>query len=264
MSLRILLAALLLFVSSVHAELTVRVLEVDPPLPATLAAGQALNLRLAYSGAARASLWAHPYYRGKRVERAINNASRKYDGEGTALVWFALDAADPVDEVRIVAGGGQPYRQEVVLSHPVQVNGTGVRSGTRERAPWVEEELRVNETAAKREREAARGAANEPGTAFANALFIAAFVGGVITCLVGGLLWPAWAAWRWSGAWRIAAMMPLAWMAFVVGRIVFDVATDSSSHNLWPFEILLSGGACLAVMAAIAIARRFQRARSPS
>jgi hypothetical protein len=50
-------------------------------------------------------------------------------------------------------------------------------------------------------------------------------------------------------------------MAFVAGRIVLDTARDPTSHNLWPFEIVIAGGAGLAFLAALAVARRVAGAR---
>ena len=54
---------------------------------------------------------------------------------------------------------------------------------------------------------------------------------------------PVWALWKWRGGWRLAAVVPVAVMAFVVGRIVVDTSRDPTSHNLWPFEIILYSGA---------------------
>jgi hypothetical protein len=45
-------------------------------------------------------------------------------------------------------------------------------------------------------------------------------------------------------------------MAFVVLRIVVDVARDPTSHNLWPFEVLMWGAASVAIVGALALARR--------
>ncbi len=48
-------------------------------------------------------------------------------------------------------------------------------------------------------------------------------------------------------------------MAFVVLRIIVDTVRDPTSHNLWPFEILICGAGCVAVVAVLAIAKRFVR-----
>src|SRR3546814_18428404 len=75
--------------------------------------------------------------------------------------------------------------------------------------------------------------------------------------LVGllALALPAWALWRWRGGWRIAAMVPAALMAFVVLRIVVGVAIDPTSHNLWPFELLMAGGLASVLVLALGLVR---------
>ena len=61
-----------------------------------------------------------------------------------------------------------------------------------------------------------------------------------------GLLASAWDLRRSRGGWRIAAAAPVVMMALVVLRILVDAARDPTSHNLWPFEIVMWGGfSCL-------------------
>src|SRR3546814_14554352 len=83
--------------------------------------------------------------------------------------------------------------------------------------------------------------------------------GGIMLALplVGllALALPAWALWRWRGGWRIAALVPAALLAFVVLRILVGVAIDPTSHNLWPFAILMSGGTASALVLALWLGR---------
>jgi hypothetical protein len=44
---------------------------------------------------------------------------------------------------------------------------------------------------------------------------------------------------------------------FVVLRIAIDVARDPTSHNLWPFEVLMTGAGCAVAVAALAVSRRW-------
>lgn len=71
-----------------------------------------------------------------------------------------------------------------------------------------------------------------------------------------GIFLPARGVWRWRGAWRVAAGVPAAMMAFVAIRIVFDGLRDPTSHNLWPFEILIWGSLSAAMMVLLYIARK--------
>jgi hypothetical protein len=61
---------------------------------------------------------------------------------------------------------------------------------------------------------------------------------------------------RWRGLWRGAAATIVAVMAFVVLRIVFDVARDPTSHNLWPFEILMAGALSVVAASVLMLLRR--------
>jgi hypothetical protein len=71
--------------------------------------------------------------------------------------------------------------------------------------------------------------------------------------MVGGLMWtmlalglcglimPVRAIRRWRGGWRAAATVPAALMLFAVLRLLVGMTRDPTSHNLWPFEILIAG-----------------------
>jgi len=75
-----------------------------------------------------------------------------------------------------------------------------------------------------------------------------------------GFAWPAWGVWKWRGGWRLAAALPIAAMTFVALRIVIDTARDPTSHNLWPFEIIMWGGGSFLFMVALKFARRISNA----
>lgn len=44
---------------------------------------------------------------------------------------------------------------------------------------------------------------------------------------------------RWQKTWRILALLPGIAMLVVILNIVIGVWRDRTSHNLWPFEIIL-------------------------
>ena len=240
------------------AELRVRVAETDPPSPAELGRDELLSLRLEYAGADNTSLWARPYFAGKPVLRAKTNPSRRHSGDGMALAWFSLDQADRVDEVRIRAGGGSPYREVDVATFPIDVRGTGVAGSGRERAVWVVELLRANDVALRAE----RATAAAQGTPSGDYLLMLGFGLAVVLLAAGGVILPAWAAWKWRGVWRILALLPLVSMAITIVRVVIDTARDPTSHNLWPFEILIQGVAGVAVVLVLALVRRLVKSRA--
>jgi hypothetical protein len=238
-------------------EVSVKVVATDPAgTEITLGRDEPFYVRMEFAVDEPVSIWARPYFGGKEVRRAKSNASFKHSGTGHALGWFSLDEASRVDEVRIKVGGGTPFREWEVGSYPVTLTGTGVPASTRVNAAWTDEMLR---TEAVKQRQEYEKRMNEP-VPTGDQLFMSGFMLVVLGLLLGGIGAPAWAIWRWRGGWRMAAAIPAVLMAFVVLRIIVDTARDPTSHNLWPFEILMFGVVSLAIMGPLAIARRFARA----
>jgi hypothetical protein len=246
------LLLLALCTAAAHAEVRARVAATDPPAEATLGRDQQFFVRIQFDADEPVALWTHAYANGKRIEKGWkSNASAKWSGSGYALGWISFDTPVEVDEIRIVAGGGKPYVQREVARYPVKLRwGDGPAAAAT--APWVPELQRATAAAWEAERRAA-DANRGIGDTVLGLLVMPLFLALVLAC-VGA---PIWALWRWRGWWRLAAVVPFAVMAFVVGRIVVDTARDPTSHNLWPFEILYSGAAGLALIAVLALVRRF-------
>ena len=60
---------------------------------------------------------------------------------------------------------------------------------------------------------------------------------------------------RWRGGWRLAAAAPLpVWLVWVA-RFAWDTTVDPTSHNLFPFEILIGAAGALLYLAVVAGAR---------
>ena len=68
---------------------------------------------------------------------------------------------------------------------------------------------------------------------------------------------PLWALRTWRGAWRIAASVPALAVLATLFKIVVDTTVEPTSHNLWPFEILIVGTFAILVISALAVCRRF-------
>ncbi|HEX7338833.1 MAG TPA: hypothetical protein VF271_02755 [Rhodanobacteraceae bacterium] len=77
--------------------------------------------------------------------------------------------------------------------------------------------------------------------------------------ILAAIVWPAWATWRWRHGWRLAAAVPAVVMGFVLLRIVFGAMIDATSHNPWPFELLMVGVPSLIWMAVVALVRRHRK-----
>ena len=66
---------------------------------------------------------------------------------------------------------------------------------------------------------------------------------------------PILAAWKWRGMWRLLALLALAPLAIDIARIVVDTARDPTSHNLFPLELIMWGGAGLFFLAVLWLLR---------
>jgi hypothetical protein len=245
-----------------HASTTVEVVATEPSGEViTLGSHQNFYLHLRYQSDHPVQIWARPYFRGEPAN-AGSNPSRVYPaGSGEALGWFFLfEPGTRVDEVRISAGDGSLDGTPVVAVYPVQING-GARQASSQAAPeWVARLSALDESAQKADYERRMNAPVSAGDTFFATGFMLVMVGAGVL----GLGAPVWGLWRWRGGWRIAAAVPAAIMGFVVLRILVDTAADPTSHNLWPFEILMTGAVSVVVMAAIVVARKVSSASGAS
>lgn len=246
---------LVLLAPGAWADTAVRVVATDPDTEATLGRDESFYVHIVFSSDQPVSIWARPYFQGKPVPRTKSNASLPHSGAGHALGWFSLDQAGAVDEVRIKLGGGKPYKEWYAASYPVRLTGTGLPAARRSRPAWVDEMLAEERV---RYKQAYEQRMSEP-VSTGGMLFMSFFMIAVLGLLVVGAGAPLWGIWKWRGGWRIAAAVPALAMVFVVGRIVIDTARDPTSHNLWPFEILMWGGASAVFMGALALFRWLAR-----
>jgi hypothetical protein len=235
-----------------RAESSARIVETQPASSATLGRQQSFWVRIEYQSDEPIRLWARPYRNGREVEKAMSNGSLKYVGSGEALGWFALTEPGEVDEIRINAGGGKPYREWELARESVELRWTDAPSAET-RAEWVEELLATEEA---RRAEESKRRASEPVTAGETA-FLNGFMLAVLALVVAGVGVPLWNAWKWRGAWRVAAAVPACAMLVVVLNIIVGTMLDPTSHNLWPFEILQTGVVALVIIGVLKLMRRW-------
>lgn len=231
---------------TVHA----RVADTQPAARATLGRNETFYVRIEYTSDDSVRLWARPFFHGKAAP-AMANPSRSYIGSGSALGWFAFREAADVDEVRITAGGGTPYREWLVASYPVRLHWTTVATEPLPVAPWVAE-MRAADRAA--ERAEMQRKMNEPMSPGDDAL-ASGLIALVFASIIGGIVAPVLAFRKWRGGWRIAVAAPLALMGFVVVRAMIDTAVDPTSHNLWPLELGMFALLGLAITGGLALLR---------
>lgn len=246
-------------IGAARAATTVRVLETHPAGDTvTLARNQNFNLRLAYSSDEPAGLWIAPYFQGKRVNTGTS-PSQTYSGSGEALAWFFfMQPGEEIDEIRITAGDGGTNTTPLVATYRVRVVGGIETAGSATLPTWV---TKLGERDRVAQQQAVKAHMSKPVSASDTILF-AGFMLAMVAVGIAGLAAPAWSLWRWRGGWRIAAALPAAIMAFVVLRIVIDTSRDPTSHNLWPFEILMAGALSAGLIIALMVARKVTGAAS--
>lgn len=239
-----------------HAETKVEVLETHPAGESvTIGPRQVYSVRLAFSTAEPTRIWVRPWYRGEEVPTATSG-SVIYEGSGEAIGWFWLEPGQQVDEIRISVGGAGRRDTALAVTHPVRLTGGSV-AVPRADPPWI---ARLKQEAEERD---ASWQARHPPSDFGvlGGLLATGFVGAVLGLGLLGIVAPFVALRRWSGGWRLAAAVPLAIIALVLLNIMVGVAIDPTSHNLFPFEILMAGMVSGGLMIALWLARRFMRKR---
>jgi len=244
-------------IADARAATSVEVLATDPPgAHVQLGRNQNFYLRVGYRTDQPISIWARPYYQGREA-KAGTNPSRRYNGAGEALGWFFfMEPGNQVDEIRINVGDGTPGGTYTAMTYPVHIVGNSEPASAHKQPAWVME-LTQKEQAAQQADYDKR--MNTPPSAGDVVLFNG-FMLLMLALGVVGFAAPVWGVWRWREGWRIAAAVPAAMMAFVVMRLVFGVARDPTSHNLWPFEILQVGALSVAIMLALFAARKISGA----
>jgi hypothetical protein len=241
-----------------HADSQATIEATHPAVDAMLGRNGTFHVLIAYESDEPISLWARPYRNGREVINAMSNASARRSGTGQALGWFALTGPGYVDEIRVRAGGGDPYREWELARTAVRLEWTAADVPEDASPRWVDE-LKAAEDA--RTRADAERRAHEPVSG-SDVAFMSGFMLVMLALGLGGIIVPLWSAWRWRGGWRLAALVPVAVLAFVALRIVVDTARDPTSHNLWPFEIIIFGAGALLAIGVLRLARRWTDAHA--
>lgn len=218
-----------------------------------LGKNQNFYLHLQYHSEQPIKIWAHPYLQGKPAN-AGSNPSRIYPaGSGEALGWFFLFQPDTqVDEVRITAGDGSLEGTSVVATYPVQITGSNQPATQQNKPDWVTRLKSLDAVAQRANYEKQR---NMPISS-SDRIMLGGFMLMMLAIGFLGIISPLWGLLRWRGGWRVAACVPAALMTFVILRLFIDLAADPTSHNLWPFEILITGALSVTIMVILMVARK--------
>ncbi len=248
----LLLGWLLCAAMPARAQASVELLETFPAGNAIeVQPDKTVYLRVAYRIDRPARIWVRPYYRGEPAQ-AGTNPSFEYSGSGELLAWFFLEPGAQVDEIRVSVGNGNPDRTPEIARWPLRVFAYSNAAASPPEPDWV---VRMRE-ADKRRRDAEFQAQMNQPVAAGDMLLYTGFVWLMLGMGLLGLAWPAWALWKWQGRWRRWTMLPAAVVGLVVLNILLGTLVDPTSHNLWPFELMMAGGFSLGAMAVLAALRR--------
>jgi len=250
----------LVIVGVVQAAGPVEVLDTYPAgETVALNRNQNFYLHLRYSSDHPIVIWARPYFHGEPIN-AGSNGSFTYTGSGEALSWFFLLSKDAqVDEIRIAAGDGSPHGTPVVASYPIRLTLSDTQSVVTPEPEWLP---RLKARDAARTRQAYEEQTHKPVSAI-DSLAVSILGCGMLAIAAFGFVMPLRALWRWRGGWRVAAIIPAALMVLVVLRLIIGTTIDPTSHNLWPFEIMIVGGLSALMMGALTLLRKHSMGAGP-
>jgi hypothetical protein len=239
------LAALLLALTTpAHARdlPTIRVVATDPAPGRTLARDQALYLRLAYDSTEPLRIQAAGYRDGAEVRDGVrwNPAPVLAAGSGEAVAWLAYGKPTRLDEIRIEVADAS-WQPLLVVKVPTGAAWTADARAAPPRAEWV---ARLGDA---QQRAASESVADAPRDA-GDDLFDLLLGPLVVLSLPGYLVLQTLFGLRWSGAWRIAALVPLTIMLPVLGHALFALVAGS---NLWPIVLIFAAPFAFAYLALV-------------
>ena len=241
--------------AAANPDVTVNIVETDPVSPAVLHGNEDVYVHIHYSSDAPIKIWVRPFTDGA-ASSAMTMGSPVYPaGEGEAFGWFACPKACRVDSIHLqlaTAQSGYPYREE---ASPVDFTWDGAPGQWHTPAAWVKP---LQDAEAAREKQTyAAYMAQSPGTSGVIALtvFGIMLLGTLFVCVI----WPLIGLIRWQVKWRWLASAPLVVTILKTVSLSADLARDSTSHNLLPFEYLIIGAIATPYMLVVWLLRRRSR-----
>lgn len=226
---------------------TVELLATDPPDGSLLNVGEALYVRLGYTGDQPLRFRVRGYLGGvERSEGTRTNPAPTYPaGAGEALAWIEYTAPISLDELRIEVYDAQwAPRAQLVL--PLDVGWrASARISPRDRAAWVA----PLSAAQQQMTSAALAAAHQGGDDgwWPMLILLAGWsVPGYF--VLQGVLYR-----RWRDGWRKAALLPLWGTVPIVAYTLFALFMGS---NLWPLVMLFTVPLAFIYLVLLALAKR--------
>lgn len=239
--------ALLSFTSPVHpaSEVSVRILQTDPPSGTELDGREPLYVRIAYESDVPLRFQARPYRDGQPVSRsAAYNPSPAYRaGRGETVAWVSFDDATVIDEIRVKVSDGQ-WQPVSTVSRRIDIRWNGVMPAQwRTPADWVERLSGAQQQMVSQ-------AALESGSGSSGGGDLLIPLMGL--SVPGYLLLQIWFLASWRDGWRKAAMVPLLVMIPLTLYTVFALMAGS---NLWPLALLFLAPIAFASLCVLGLVR---------
>ncbi len=248
----------------------VSVLNTHPAPDANLTGRDSFYLQYRIETPEKVRVGIEAYSRGAKL--AVGNSGQNHfePGTHTGAAFLFVSQKEPVqvDEIRLPIWRESTHWQQPpdwVASVPVAL--LHLPSSPRSQAPlpdWV--------NAWNKDREMRRQAAVQAAQANAAAseswvenLLLRGFLIVIIFVLpLAALALPIWAAWTWERPFRTHALIACAIFVVKVGTVMFDVARDPTSHNLWPLEMMMWTVPLLAYLGGVWLWRRSALRRAAS
>ena len=240
----------------------VTVLATHPDSDAMLHSSEAFYIQYKVESSVPVGVRPEGYYRGKPLPLANSGERRLPAGGGTDAAFVFMFPKQPVqmDELRLVVTEAGKRQPAASVSMPVNLAwGTTPATSVRVMPEWVREWTARRNQDTRAPIDARMQHADASSTAV-TVLLMAGLGLFVLALLVGGLVLPIIAFLKWEGGWRWLALAPALILGFVILRIVIDGSADPTSHNLWPFEILLWGIPCVLYLGVLWLLRLPRRA----
>jgi len=203
-----------------------KIVESDPGFSGRIGLNGTLYVKLAYNSDRSVRFRIEGFAAGKKVETgAMYNPGPPYPaGEGEALVWIAYRQPATIDEIRITAAN-ERWNPLTTISTPARIEWSAPVS-TRQRTEWAERLSRQQQEVTSREMQK-RSEGDE-------------WLGGLIIILgwisiLGYFVMQPWMIYRFSGGWRIAALLPILAVVPLFGHAMYALNMGS---NLWPIGLI--------------------------
>jgi hypothetical protein len=226
---------------------TVELLANDPPDGSLLNVGEALYVRLGYTGDELLRFRVRGYLGGvERSEGTRTNPAPTYPaGAGEALAWIEYTAPISLDELRIEVYDAQwAPRAQLVLPFDVGWRASA-RISPRDRAAWVAPMSAAQQQMTSAALTSAHSGDDDDGW--------------LLLFMLAGWSIPAYFVLqvvlyrRWRDGWRKAALLPLWATVPIVAYTLFALFMGS---NLWPLVMLFTVPLAFAYLVLLVLAKR--------